>query len=454
MPQLTAVDQSSCRAARCGVLVATVLVPLASAAAAQQAEPWRPQLLGAQFTAIGQWLTPLHSPYAGPNSLRARGDDAMTHTYGLYGGLALSGTLAAYLDVEMARGSGISDATGLAGLTDGDVIRQGAAVLTKGPVIARAFLRWTLPLTTARVTAGRAMDQLPGSLPDSRLEIVAGKVAATDFFDLNRYANNTRAQFMNWGLINNTAWDFAADTRGYSIGVAVAWITPHVALRAGSFQMPRVANGPELDGDIGRARGDNVELTLAPGNAGTVVRLLAYLNHGRMGDYAEALAIARVSGMQPDVVAADRPGRFKYGFGVNLEQPLADSGETGVFLRAGWDDGHTESFAFTEVDAHLSIGAQLSGTAWGRRADRLGVAVVVHGLSRPHRDYLAAGGTGFLLGDGALRYGPEQIVEAYYRLQLGPFVELSPDVQLIRNPAYNEDRGPASVFSLRVNLRY
>jgi hypothetical protein len=435
-------------------LGASLALPVAPLRAQDAAPPWRPELLGLQFTAIPQWMPPLHSLYAGPNSLRGRGDAAMTHTYGLYGGMALTRTLAAYLDVEAAPGSGISDALGLAGLTDGDVIRQGAATLTKGPVIARAFLRWALPLSGERSAAERGMDQLPGAVPDSRLEVVAGKVAATDFFDLNRYANSTRTQFMNWGLINNTAWDFAADTRGYSIGVAAAWMTPHVALRAGSFQMPVVANGPELDGDVGRARGDNVELTVAPGSAGTVLRFLAYLNHGRMGNYEEALAIGRATRTLPDIAADDRPGRFKYGFGFNLEQPLADSGETGVFLRAGWDDGHTESFVFTEVDTHLSAGAQLAGAAWGRPEDRLGIAVVVHGLSQPHANYLAAGGLGFLLGDGALRYDNEEILEAYYRLQVGRYVEVSPDVQLIRNPGYNADRGPASVFSLRVNARY
>jgi len=436
------------------VALTAALLVAAARVEAQEAQPWRPQLLGAQFTAIPQWMPPLHSPYRGPNSLRPQGDEAMTHTYGVYGGMALSGRLAAYLDIEMARGSGISDALGLAGLTDGDVIRQGAAVLTKGPVIARAFLRWSVPLSGGRSVAERGMDQLPGAVADSRFELVAGKVAATDFFDLNRYANGTRTQFMNWGLINNTAWDFAADTRGYSIGVAAAWVTPHVALRAGSFQMPLVANGPELDGDVGRARGDNVELTVAPGDAGTVIRLLAYLNHGRMGDYEEALARARATGTLPDIVADDRPRRFKYGFALNVEQPLADSGETGVFLRAGWDDGHTESFVFTEVDTHLSAGAQLAGPAWGRPADRLAVAVVVHGLSQPHRDYLAAGGLGFLLGDGALRYDNEEILEAYYRLQVGRYVEVSPDVQFIRNPGYNADRGPASVLTLRVHAQY
>jgi len=299
----------------------------------------------------------------------------------------------------------------------------------------------------------RQQDQVPGWTGARRLEITAGKLAASDLFDLNRYANGTRVQFLNWGLFHNTAWDFAADTRGYTNGVALGYIAPRWALRAGSFQMPTAANGNVFDGDLGRARGDNVELTVLPGDKGTVVRLLAYENHARMGNYREAIAAAP-PGTAPSVVADDRPGRTKYGFGLNVEQPLADSGETGGFLRLGWNDGRNESFAFAEVDRHLSTGLQVAGGHWGRRDDRVGVALLVHGLSEDHREYLALGGRGFLLGDGKLRYGPEEIVEAYYRLQLGPYLQFSPDVQMLRHPGYNQDRGPAAVLSLRMNARY
>jgi hypothetical protein len=287
-----------------------------------------------------------------------------------------------------------------------------------------------------------------------RIEIQAGKFAASDLFDVNRYANTTRLQFMNWGLFQNTAWDFAADTRGYTNGAAVSVMYPRWSLRLGSFQMPREANGNVFDDDFGRARGDNVELTVAPARTNTVLRLLAYENHARMGSYAEAIGRARATNSAPDIVADDRPGRTKYGGGVNVEQPLADSGETGAFLRAGWNDGRNESFAFSEVDRHLSGGVQVSGVRWRRARDRLGVAIVAHGLSPLHRDYLAAGGKGFLLGDGALRYGREEITEAYYRLQVNSFTQVSPDMQLIENPGYNRDRGPATTVSMRLNLRY
>lgn len=419
------------------------------------ARTWVPKLLGAQFTAIGQWLPSFHSPYAGPRSLTGEGDQAVSHTYGLYLGARLPAKLGVYLDVEMAKGKGISHVTGLGGYTNGDVIKQGSADLGTGPYIARAFLRYTLRLGRRDSNwVDRAQDQLPRWAPDRHIEIVAGKLAANDVFDLNRYANNNRTQFQNWGLFQNTAWDFAADTRGYTNGVTIAYVSPHWTLRVGMFQMPTAANGNVFDGDIQHARGDNLELTFAPGGKGTVVRLLAYQNHARMGDYSEASVLALERDTVPNIVANDQPGRRKYGLGLNAEQPLADSGETGVFLRLGWNDGHTESFAFTEVDRHLSAGIQVSGSRWSRHADRAAFAVLVHGLSLDHRDYLALGGSGFLLGDGRLTYGYEEVIESYYLLQLGSYVELSPDVQLIRHPGYNRDRGPAAALSLRVNARY
>jgi high affinity Mn2+ porin len=414
--------------------------------------PWLPQLLALQVTAIGQWLPSFRSPYAGPNSLTGGGDQAVSHTYGLDLGSHLLTELGAYLDLEMAKGKGISRVTGLGGLTNGDVIRQGSADLGTGPYIARAFLRYAIRLGRDSMRAGRAQDQLPGWMPDRRVELTAGKLAASDLFDMNRYANGTRTQFMNWGLFQNTAWDFAADTRGYTNGLAIAYIAPSWTLRLGSFQMPAAANGNVFDGDVAHARGDNAELTVIPTRIGTVVRLLAYENHARMGDYREAIARARDT--VPDIVADDQPGRRKYGIGVNVEQPVADSGETGVFLRLGWNDGHTESFAFTEVDRHLSTGVQVAGGPWARPADRLGIALLVHGLSPDHRDYLARGGRGFLLGDGRLTYGAEEMAEGYYRLQVGSYVEVTPDVQVIRHPGYNRDRGPAAVLALRVNARY
>lgn len=419
---------------------------------------WTVRGLGTQIDVIGQALRPLRSPYAGPNSLRARGDTKISHAYGAYIGVQASQRVQGYLDVEMVRGKGISQVTGLAGPTNGDVLRQGTVDLGSGPYVARAFVRYTAPLDgagdTGLDTLARGMDQLPGVIAARRLEVTAGKLAVTDLFDLNRYANSARQQFMNWDLFNDTAWDFAADTRGYSNGIAVAWIYPGWAVRIGSFQMPTIANGNKFDSDLRRANGEQAEVTVTLPATGTTARLLGYLNHARMGNYAEALFKARLTHTRPDIVADDTPGRRKYGWGLNLEQPLADNGETGAFARLGWSDGANESFVFTEVDRHASAGIQLSGIHWSRPDDRLGIAGAETGIVQYHRDYLDAGGLGFLLGDGKLTYRPEQLLEAYYRAQAGSYVQISPDVQYIRNPGYNRDRGPATVLSLRVNMRY
>lgn len=450
------------RAARaCLIITTAAALSAPRAGVAQQSSPdsaaaQHAYLLGAQVTVIAQHLAPFHAPYSGPNSLIATGDTRVSHTYGAYFGAALGSHLQAYVDAEMARGAGVGRALGLAAAVNGDVIRQGSADLGQGPYLARIFVRDVIPLGTsgARDTLAATPDQVPVVVAARRLELTAGKLAVSDQFDLNWYANSTRTQFLNWGLFQNTAWDYAADTRGYTNGAMAAWITPAWTLRAGSFQMPRQANGNVFDTDFTRARGDNVELTLSPIAGGPIVRVLGFRNVARMGRYRAALERAAATGTTPSIIADDSPGRVKYGAGINAEIPLADSGETGAFARAGWNDGRTESFAFDEVDRHVSAGLQVAGAAWHRRADRAGVALLAHALSRPHRAYLAAGGTGFLLGDGRLDYAPEQLVESYYRVQSGAKLEITPDIQVVRHPGYNRDRGPAVIATLRLNLRY
>ena len=420
-----------------------------------------PMLLGAQYTYILQHQDGLRSPYAGPLSLRPDGDTQPTHTLGLYGGWAPVSWAQAYLDVEKFMGAGVSNATGLAGLTNGDVVREGASGLKKQFYIARSYLRFMLPLGAAVGPVARGQDQIPGTEATTRLEFKLGRMAVPDDFDQNGYAGSPRTQFLNWSLWANTAWDYAANTRGYTDGFVIGYLSPSWSLKYGAYLMPVLANQQTLESSFRRARGQNLQLTLSPWSTGTVVRLLAYFNTARMGDYAEALAIAAARGITPNIVADDREGRHKYGFGVNAEQPLADEGATGVFLRWGWNDGHTESFAFTEVEQVATLGGQLAGSHWQRPDDRLGLALASQALSAGHRDYLAAGGAGFLLDDGRLTYGREQILETYYRLQYvwpqqpGPVRwQVGPDFQYIRNPGYNRDRGPARFWALRLHLEY
>jgi high affinity Mn2+ porin len=273
---------------------------------------------------------------------------------------------------------------------------------------------------------------------------------------VNRYANSTRYQFMDWSLWNNTAWDYAADTRGYTNGLDVGFVSPVWGLRISASQVVTFANGNIFDGNIPHAYALNAELTVRPDTNGTVLRFMAYDNHARMGIYRDAINIAKARDTTPCIACDDAEGRVKYGFGFNVEQPLADSGNTGIFLRLGWNDGKTEDFMFTEVDRIVSGGIQLGGEMWSRPTDRIGLGAAMEGLSEDHEQYLADGGYGFMIGDGKLRYGTENIVEAYYRFQppVATFLQITPTIQWVDHPGYNEDRGPLYVYGLRINLHY
>ena len=438
---------------------AAVAVP-ADAPASPGADSAWPTLLSAQYTYVRQHQTALDSPYSGPLSLHADGDTQPTQTIGFYGGWAPLSWGQLYLDTEKFMGAGVSGATGMGGLTNGDVVREGGVGLKKTFYIARAYVRLMLRLGSEVVHVERAQDQIAGWEASTRLEFKAGRLSVTDDFDHNRYASATRTQFMNWSLWANTAWDYAANTRGYTDGFVLSYISPAWALRYGLYRMPTQANGQTLE-TLNRAQGENLELTLSPWTSGLIVRLLAYRNTAAMGDYDQALALAAANTTVPDIAADGRNGRHKYGFGLNGELPLADDGNTGVFMRAGWNDGSTETFVFTEVDRQVSGGAQLSGVHWARKEDQLGAAVVVEGLSSPHHEYLAAGGSGFILGDGRLNYAHEQIAEVYYRAQLLDAIgklpvrlQLSPDFQYARNPGFNADRGPVRFYAIRVHVEY
>ena len=436
------------------VTTANASPPVSATSDGTDTNRYWPQLVGAQYTWVRQHQSSLAASYSGPLSLNPAGDIAASHTVGAYFGWRLTDALQAYFDLEKFMGSGVSGSTGLAGLTNGDVVRQGGNNLKKRPYVARRYLRYVVPLSNETAEVEHAMDQMAGKEATTRLEFKAGTLALSDDFDKNRYANSTRTQFMNWSLWNNGAWDFGADTRGYTNGIVAGYISPKWSLTAGIHEMPSEANGQDLDAPVRKARSQNVELIFSPVDGGAVVRLLAYRNLARMGVYRDAITAAAVVRNMPDIRTQDRDGRKKTGFGFNVEQPFADDGETGLFLRAGWNDGRTESFAFTEIDHTITLGGQLSGAHWGRGDDRLAIAFASNGLSRDHRDYLNSGGSGFVLGDGGLRYGREQIIEAYYRAAILKHVQLSPDAQYIRNPGMNRDRGPVTFVGFRLHFEY
>jgi hypothetical protein len=390
------------------------------------------------------------SPYQGANSLRPDREQALSRLWTIYTGVALPAHTELLFDVESAGGSGLSDALGLAGFTNLDVVRN--PTLGASPYVARAMVHVTLPLSGDLVETTPTALALAARVPVRRIELRAGKLGLADFFDVNAVGSDSHLQFTNWTVDNNGAYDYAADTRGYTYAAIAEYITRRWSLRFGEALMPTVANGIDVDWHVSRAHAENLELELRP-SAGFVLRLLGYANHANMGSYDEAIQ-AFLSGRDalPDVTAHRRQGRVKTGAGVNLE--YAFPAGVRLFARAGWNEGHNESFAYTEVNNTVQGGGDVAGGAWHRPQDRVGAAVVSNGLSEPHREYLALGGQGFLLGDGGLNYGREDIVETYYTARLWRGLSASGGLQYVDHPGYNRDRGPVLVEMLRIHLEF
>jgi len=294
------------------------------------------------------------------------------------------------------------------------------------------------------------LNQLAGYVPEKYISVFFGKTALSDYFDNNSYSHDPRTQFISWALMANGAWDYPANTRGYTDALVVEYVTPKNELRYSLALVPTQANGNTLDYKIGKANSSTLEYTknyVVNSKAGAV-RVLAYYTIARMGNYDESIALNLVD---PDITATRKYSRSKYGFGINAEQALSKN--TGVFFKTSWNDGNNETWAFTEIDRTASAGIVTKGTNWKRSDDELGLAYVISGLSAPHKNYLAAGGKGFLLGDGALNYGPEQLAELYYSAALiKKSLFLSGTYQLILRPGYNKDRGTVNVFSVRMHM--
>jgi hypothetical protein len=406
--------------------------------------------LSGQVNLIAQMHGRFASPYEGDNSLRAEREQALSRLWTIYTGVKLPGHTEFLLDIESAGGRGLSDALGLAGFTNLDVVRN--PTLGSAPYIARAIVHVTVPLSNEVVDTTSTAFSLAAHVPARRIEIRAGKLGMADFFDVNAVGSDSHLQFTNWTVDNDGAYDYAADTRGYTYAAIAEYDASKWSLRFGEALMPTVANGIDMDWNIARARAENLELELHPAG-GLAIRLLGYANHANMGSYDEAIhGFLTGHDSKPDVVAYRQPGRVKTGLGVNTEYAFPRL--VRVFARAGWNEGHNESFAYTEVNNSAQAGGDLSGALWNRSLDRLGVAFVSNGLSTPHREYLALGGQGFLLGDGALRYGREDILETYYTAHLWRGLSASGGLQYIDHPGYNQDRGPVLVEMLRLHVDF
>lgn len=410
--------------------------------------------ISGQVNIISQWHPVFRSPYQGANSLSPEAQDATSRVLTLYTGLRVSKTTEWLCDVQETGGHGLGEALGVAGFMNLDVVRN--PLLSKAPYVGRLMWHQIIPLGEAKPVEPNAYS-LFRELPERRLEFRLGKFSLPDFFDLNGYGTDTNFQFMNWTVDNNGAYDYAADTRGFTFGAMAEYRQGHGALRFAETLMPKVANGIHLDADLSRAHAENVEWEWHGEGwrkRPAAVRVLAYVNHGNMGSYREAVNdfLAERIKERPDITAHPLRTTVKYGFGINFEHGLTDW--INVFGRWGWNEGRHESFAYTEVDETEQIGLGGNGSRWGRKYDRLGLVFVSNGISRDHQEYLKLGGLGFLLGDGTLRYGREDIVESFYTLHLWRGVFPAFGVQYVVHPGYNRDRGPVVVPGARLHIEF
>ena len=412
-----------------------------------EAEKWN---LFYQATSIGQYHGTFRSPYAGLFSLQNYMERDVLLTSTLFLGLRLSKNTALYFDPEIAGGRGFSGVSGLANSSNGELPRVASA--TPKPYIARLYVTHDFAFGGESENVESDVNQLSRKRPVNRYTITAGRFTLTDFFDNNKYSHDPRSQFMGWGVMFNGAWDYPADVRGYTWGWVHELNRRNWTLRYGSGAMPRTANGLRYDRRLLRNRGDvlegeyRFEVKQRPGT----VRVLHYQNRANAGTYAEAILQGTVKGVAPDITATRRNGTLKYGFGVNVEQEITK--ELGVFARLGWNDGKTESFAFTAIDRLATGGISLKGGHWRRKFDTFATEFTAGGISGVHAQYLARGGYDFLIGDGRLRYGPEYIWETYYNARLIPGLFMAFDLQHVSNPAYNQDRGPVWIPSIRLHV--
>ena len=412
----------------------------------EQEQAWN---IHAQNTDIDQWHPRYPAAYSGPQSLSDRSEDRETVSVDVYAGVRLWRGAEVYVDGLMWQGWGLSHTFGVAAFPNGEAFRLGTN-LPQGTV-ARLFVRQTIGLGGEQEPVEDDQLQLAGNRDVSRITLTMGKLSVKDLFDSNAYANDPRTQFLNWSLLANGAWDYPADSLGYTTGFAAELNQPHWAVRYGVFQIPTHLNAMAADPSYLEAWSMVTELEgrYAVATHPGAIRVLTFLTRGHMGKYQDALNA-------PERPADTTPFRggfhVKYGVGLNMDQEVIQG--VGVFTRLGWSDGHTDSWMFTDVDRTASVGVSIKGGFWQRPEDTVGMAGVLNGLSRVHQDYFAAGGLGILVGDGTLSYGWERLLEVYYDVHIWKGLHAALDYQFVVNPAYNRDRGPVSVLGARVHWSF
>jgi high affinity Mn2+ porin len=410
-------------------------------------EPWSLHL---QVTVATQAHPAFYALYSGSNSMRPSAEVATSVVGDLFLAARLWPGAAVYFQPEIVGGLGLSTTLGVSAFPSGEVYRVGNP--TPNVILARLFLRQWINLGGNSVQVEGGPGQLAAVHDSKVFTLTVGRLAANDQFDNNPVSDDPHTRFDSWGLWESAAWDYPADTHGYDWGLTADLTIDWWSVRAGVFLEPLYANQEVFDWNILRSQGLAAEwegrwaAAVHPGAA----RFLVFLNTARMGVYEQAINDPRFN---TNVTATRAYGRQKWGFAASVNQELARG--LNLFVRVSWDDGATETWAFTEIDSSLAAGVVQMGWRWHRPNDALGVGAVSSLLSNPHRFYLASGGYGYIIGDGALtHYGPETLGEVFYQCAIVPNFSFGGVYQLIVNPAFNRDRGPINVFTLRMQVAF
>jgi high affinity Mn2+ porin len=403
-----------------------------------------------QLTYVEQETDSFTAPYSGPNSLSPNSGRETVDATLFVGAKLWSGT-EGWIVPEIDQGFGLDDTLGVAGFPSGAAYKVGK----NEPYLRlpRAFVRQTVNVGGAVEAVEAAADQLGGSRSTDRWVFTVGKFAVTDIFDTNQYAHDPRSDFLNWSVIDAGTFDYAADAWGFTVGAAAERYIGSWTLRAGVFDLSDIPNSPHLEPGFHEFQID-AEIERRYELFGQTGRILVtgFDSRARMALLDEAIALAEATGTTPNP-AIVRKFRSRLGVSLDIEQPL--SADLGVFARAGKAAGNVEVYEFADIDRSIQIGAAIDGRRWHRTGDTIGVAAIDNGISAEREDYLNAGGLGILVGDGRLPHpGAEQIIETYYSFAARSWAHLSLDYQWVKNPAYNTDRGPVSIFAVRLHAQF
>jgi len=403
-----------------------------------------------QLTMATQAHPSFAAKYSGANSLGSEAETATAFVSTLYGDIRLWPGAELLINPELSGGKGLSRTLGVAAFPSGIVYRVGDPA--PSAYLARLAISQTFGIGGGRLVNEAGPNELAGTRDRDQLAITVGRISVADVFDGNRYAHDPTDRFFNWALFASGAWDYPADTKGYTWGILADLAVDWWSLRAGLALEPKYANLAQMDWRVDKSHGlmAEYETRYAIGKLQGATSVLLFLNEARMGSYNQVNE--NRAAYDNNIAATRADHRTKYGFALSMEQQLTST--LGAFLRWSANDGRNESWAFTEIDRSLAVGAVQSGTPWGRERDEVGAAVVVNGLSPMHKRYLEGGGYGFIIGDGRLSYAPEVVGDLYYKATLVDHVSFAAIYQPIVNPGYNQDRGPVHVFTGRLHVAF